>query len=620
MTPRETKQKNDFPARSRQGNHTLIAVAAVAGVSIILRIAFLLKLQGTPFFLEHFSDSRLYMKLAGSIANGQGIEEAFFMSPLYPYLLALVWKITGSPELWMRLLQIAFGAATAVATMQIGRRIFSMKTGILAGMLVAVYAPLIYYDGLLLIESLQTLLLALSLLTLIRALQDDALRPWLLAGLMLGAAAVTRANILLWLPVFLLIWMFVPALRQQAEPRRIFLYVITAILCLVPSALHNMDAEGVFIPVTASFGYNLYAGNNAHAEGLYTMPEPVDLYVDLNGRDWVEQQTGRKQDASELSGWWRDRALAWMGEHPGDAAALLLRKILLFFHPGEIDQLGLSMEFFEQRYGSLLAVPQGAFPLIFLLAFAGMGVALWEGEGPERWLPILLLGVYVVATAMFFVSGRLRVPILPVLLLYASYFLTAFAAAWKRSDGIRRFRVPAAGGTVVAAGLLFFQPVVQQDFSHEYIKLGQLAFADGDYPGAEKLFRSSVSERATVDGRTNLGNALAAQNKAAEAAEQYRFALKMDSTYALAWFNFGNLWMQNNKPQYAYGYWKRALEYNPRLPGARRNLGLLLIQAGRLNEAAEHLRAYLLLEEHPGKRTEIQRDLARIDSLRRNMN
>jgi 4-amino-4-deoxy-L-arabinose transferase-like glycosyltransferase len=616
-----TAARKNGPDQQRASAATIMRdvtpLAAVIAVAVLLRVLFLLTLQETPFYAQHFSDSRLYMQLAEDIVSGRGVEGAFFMSPLYTYLLAAVWTISGNPELWMRLMQVLFGSGTVAVVFLLGRRLFTRHAGLTAAALAATYAPLIYYDGMLLLESALTLLLSLALLSLVRACETGTNRDWALAGLALGAAAVTRANILLFLPVFLLLWMFLPSLRGTVKRKHVLLYTTVTLACLLPTTMHNAAKEGVFLPVTGSFGYNLYAGNNAEAHGLYTMPDPVDLYTDLNGSAWVQQQTGRAMDAAEVSAWWRDRALRWAGTNPGDALELIGRKFLLFFHPAEIDQLGLSMDFFTGRYGRITGTPQALFPLLLVLSFVGMGLSLRGERRFLRLLPLLLLAVYVLATVLFFVSGRLRIPVTPILLLYAGYAVIEIARAWRSRDALRGMAFPAIGGLAFGLSLLFLQPQIEQGYAHEYIKLGQIAFDRGDFAEAEERFRASVAQRPTVDGLTNLGNSLAAQKKMNEAATQYRAALRKDSTAALAWFNFGNLWMQMQKPQYAYGYWKKAVEHNPRLADAHRNLGLLLMQAGRLDEAERALRRYLELENDPGRRADIMRDLDRIEEARR---
>ncbi|MBN1448217.1 MAG: tetratricopeptide repeat protein, partial [Bacteroidetes bacterium] len=236
------------------------------------------------------------------------------------------------------------------------------------------------------------------------------------------------------------------------------------------------------------------------------------------------------------------------------------------------------------------------------------------GEG--AWIVPVFLLVFVIATALFFVSGRLRIPILPAMFVAAAGGVMATLQTWRpKADNIRRMRLPLAVGAVLGALVLVLQPQVQQDFAQEYLKLGQLAFERGDFPEAEMQFRASLGEKRTIDGWTNLGNVLAAQGQPQEATEMYRTALAQDSTAALTWFNYGNLFMQTGKPQYAFGAWKKALEYQPRLAAAHRNLGLLLFQAGRLEEALQHLQTYLTLERDTKKRDEVSRDIMRIRAI-----
>ncbi|MFZ1731467.1 MAG: glycosyltransferase family 39 protein [Bacteroidota bacterium] len=584
------------------------AVIALAAIS--LRLAFISSLRETPFFLQHFSDTKLYMQLASQIL-GDGIPQAYFMSPLYPYMIALIWKATGNPELWVRILQALFGGGTALLTYFIGKMYFSRSTGIVAGAIVALYAPLIYYDGLLLTESLQTLLFTGHLLILLAALEKREIKYWIGAGVLLGLSVITRANIIVFLPAFLVIWMFLKK-ESKPSPRSLLAYAFATIMVIVPITLHNAAAEGVLIPTTSSLGYNLYAGNNSEATGLYTMPDGVDLSEDLNGTHWVEKQTGRNMNSAQVSDFWRDRALGWMGTHPGDAAILFARKILLFFHPGEIDQLGLSMRFYTNEYGWVIGLPPGAFPVLLILSAIGLLLAFRDGTA--TWVPPLFLLVYVLSTAVFFISGRLRLPVLPILILYAASALVVLVQRSKEGR-FASLRIPVAAGAVAALALIFLQPEVRQGFEQEYLKIGQASFNTGAYPEAERRFRASLNEQVTVDALVNLGNALAAQKRVEEAAEQYREALNMDSTAALAWFNYGNLRMQTGSPQYAYGYWKKAIECDPFLGDARRNLGLLLMQAGRLPEAREQLTKYLELEPDPKRRSEINRDLERIRQI-----
>jgi 4-amino-4-deoxy-L-arabinose transferase-like glycosyltransferase len=381
-----------------------------AGLSVLLaigvRLLFLYELQETPFFAGHFSDSKIYLHLADQL-RGEGIPHAYFMSPLYPYLIAIVWSVTDSPEFWMRMLQVLFGAATTLCTYLLGRKLFGHSTAAVAALIVALYAPLIYYDGLLLTESLLTLLLTGHMFVLVGAWKGGSIRLWIVAGILLGLAAITRATAALFPFALLLLWLYSDSDSRPARTGLVA-YVLIAFMMLLPTTIRNAGVEGVFLPVTSSFGFNLHAGNNPDATGQYSMPEKIDILRDPGGKFWIEQQTGRAVNAAEASAYWRSRAMDWMTAHPGEAVALYGRKLLLFFHPEEIDQLGLSLRFFNREFASVPGIPAAAFPLLFILFV--IGVVSTERKSAVSWLPVLFIFIYVLATAVFFVSARLRLP------------------------------------------------------------------------------------------------------------------------------------------------------------------------------------------------------------------
>lgn len=241
-------KRQSSPAKSQilrpkavRATREALAVGAIVTCAVFLRLLFVFSLQDTPFFLEHFSDSRLYMQLVEQIRGG-GIEGAYFMSPLYPYLVAAVAELTGNPELWVRILQALFGGATTLLVFRIAKERFSPVAGFLASAIVALYAPIIYYDGLLLTESLQTLLITGHLLLLLRAVDSGELRSWIASGVLLGLAVVTRATVVVFLPVFIVVWIF---LRKDSRPspRYIAAFAVSVLLTFLPTAMHNAAEE-----------------------------------------------------------------------------------------------------------------------------------------------------------------------------------------------------------------------------------------------------------------------------------------------------------------------------------------------------------------------------------------
>lgn len=608
----QASHAEEEPSRYAEGRRWIFP-ASLAAIALLVRFVFLGQLHSTPFFDHFFSDSRIYIDIAKSILAGHAGGKAVFMSPLYPYVLAIVEWATGNAALWMRILQCVIGAGTVLVVYAATARMFSRDAAYLAGLVVALYAPFVYYDNAIQIETLYAFFLACHLYALLRGLDKPSVAWLAAAGVFLGLSAALRSNIALFVPVLLVyLW------RRKRLPlnRWIAAAAFTGafLAVLVPFAVRNSSLAGEFVPVTSSGGLNLYAGNNPSADGLYRMPARFDAYADPSGSRIAERAEGRVLSPMEVSNYWAGKAYAWIEAHPAAFAGLFVRKLALFFHYDEIEQLGLSMAFIRGEYDTILDLPLLPFIAVLFLAVAGMVLAF---RAKKDVLPyVLFAGSYVLATAVFFVNGRLRTPLAVVLAVFAGYALAVLiqdikAKRWTSS-------MPALGASAIAVFLLsVFQPSYQQTFENEFSRLGDIAFAKGDYVTAQQYFTKSVASRPTAINIVNLGNALAAQGQYKKAEHAYEAAIRMDSTYAPAFFNKGNMAHQRGKPAVAFRYWMKTVSLDPAFAPAYRNLGLLLMQAGQLARARAMLERYVALETDAHQQAEIRRDIGKIDELLR---
>ncbi|MBL0173696.1 MAG: glycosyltransferase family 39 protein [Ignavibacteria bacterium] len=147
------------------------------------------------------------MAIAEAILQGVPPAKAWFMSPLYPHLLAALAWAGAAPETWMRLLQCVAGAAAAAAVCAMGRDIATPRAGLAAGLLAACVPALIFADNMLLIESSMTVLAVFHLLALRHGIRKNDLKLLIVAGALLGLLLVFRFSLVAWallLAVFLL--------------------------------------------------------------------------------------------------------------------------------------------------------------------------------------------------------------------------------------------------------------------------------------------------------------------------------------------------------------------------------------------------------------------------------
>ena len=89
------------------------------------------------------------------------LNHAYFLSPLYIYLLAATYALFGTGPATAFTLQAVLSAASCVLALWIGRRLFGEIAGLIAGLLLALYGFVIYQSMVLLPG---TLVLFLNLL------------------------------------------------------------------------------------------------------------------------------------------------------------------------------------------------------------------------------------------------------------------------------------------------------------------------------------------------------------------------------------------------------------------------------------------------------------------------
>ncbi len=125
-------------------------------------------------------------------------------------------------------------------------------------------------------------------------------------------------------------------------------------------------------------------------------------------------------------------------------------------------------------------------------------------------------------------------------------------------------------------------------------------------------------EPAYPEAMANLGLALQAMGRRAEAAEQFRRAIELRPGFAAAHNNLGYVLRESGRIDEALVHFRRAIELDPADALARTNLGQMLLERGQAAEALPHCEEAVrlmpqaaALAPQPGKRA------ARLASLRR---
>jgi 4-amino-4-deoxy-L-arabinose transferase-like glycosyltransferase len=246
---------------ARTTSRQLNILLGVALLALVLRLSYVWQISHAPFFDLRIGDARAYHEWALRIARGDWLGKGvFYQAPFYPYFLAVVYKWFGASAAMVRFVQAVIGAGTCVLLAAAGMALFG-EYGAIAGLLLAIYPPAIFLDGLLEKSALVSFFTA-ALLYLVAT--GHARSRVFFAGAILGLLSLTRENALL-LAAPVLLWLLV----HEGRPLAAATFVAGCLLVLLPVGIRNYTAGGEFHLTTSQFGPNFYIGNHAGAKGLY---------------------------------------------------------------------------------------------------------------------------------------------------------------------------------------------------------------------------------------------------------------------------------------------------------------------------------------------------------------
>ncbi|MFN7981899.1 MAG: glycosyltransferase family 39 protein, partial [Vicinamibacterales bacterium] len=177
--------------------------AAIFGVALIVRLLHVYLLSRSPFFTALLGDARSYDEWGRRIAGGEWIgRDVFYQAPLYPYFLGVVYKVFGHSFWALRITQALIGASSCALLGLAGYRFVSTRVGVIAGFVLALYAPAIFFDALIQKSVLDLFFLTLSLWLVGRLVDAPLSRVnWVALGLAMGGLSLTRENALVFVVV-----------------------------------------------------------------------------------------------------------------------------------------------------------------------------------------------------------------------------------------------------------------------------------------------------------------------------------------------------------------------------------------------------------------------------------
>ncbi|GFP25535.1 hypothetical protein HKBW3S25_01015 [Candidatus Hakubella thermalkaliphila] len=393
-----------------------------------------------------------------------------FRPPLYPAFLALIYFLTGVDAdrfFTARLAQAFLGAALVPLTYLLAHRFSPRKESTLtaehaesaennkinsansapalshalrnegiveelsavkfspariAAWVVAFYPMLVIYPLALATENLFFLLILLSTLTLLRAVDSGRWPSFALAGFVFGLTALTR-SVISAAVILAVLWVWFALKNRAVAVALLFFFLFT----ISPWVVRNTLLHGQFTWIESALGYQLYLGYHPDGTGTFQYPQSLDLIPIL--------------DDAERDRIGIEKTLQFIRDAPGRFPYLAVRRLGHFFG---LERRALTYFYSNNFFGYIPPVPLTAIALLLILPFvfvctsAAFGLAITRWSKENLLLALLMFG-YLGPHVLILAEDRFHLTLIPFLAILAAQCwmggLSALHERWQTRAG-----------------------------------------------------------------------------------------------------------------------------------------------------------------------------------------
>jgi 4-amino-4-deoxy-L-arabinose transferase-like glycosyltransferase len=411
-------------------------VLAALAIRLVVMV-FLLPEQLDPS-RDHWHFGYETGRIARSIVEGRGFSNPLFaetgptawMTPVYPYIVAGVFKVFGvytkASAVVLLSLNALTSALTCIPIFFIARRTFGVSAAKWSGWGWVFFPYAIYFPVERIWETwLATLLLSLLFLFALhledRGEEDrpeedrfeagPVSRKWIGFGMLAGLAALTSPAIVSVLP-FLMGWIcYRLHRRKQAWFRPATFAALAFILLVSPWFIRNYETFHRFIPFRDNLGMVLRLGT----KGATTHWAPYDLGPWHSDAEWTQFRRLGELGYMEKE---RKQAVEFIGAHPGWYAWTSLRRAVYIW-----------TGFWSFDSGYLAQEPLDPPNIILCTIFTGLALAgLWRAFRLNPGAAVLYALVLISFPAVYYFTSPevyYRRPIDPLIVILAASLVSA---------------------------------------------------------------------------------------------------------------------------------------------------------------------------------------------------
>lgn len=442
----------DLESKIKKKYHIII-FTIICLMGILARHLYLLQAIAYPNFEIPYAglDAELYHLLGKAFAGGDwtlGDRAIFSSSPLYGYMIGILYAILDVNPLWVRLLNTGAGIITLICIYKITRQAFrSNAIALVAMALAAIYGPFIVFDTSALKTSVGLCLTSFGLLLLIRYLEDPKPLKWIFSGIIWGCAINFNGQLAFFVGFFCLCFflgMFKsidPALKKKINTPVFSRFFI--ILCLLtgigfsmlPFLVRNYAVTGKITATHTTSGIHFYIANHKGSQGRYHKVPGIRALPAghvHDARRSAEQESNKKMTDKDVSAFYKNKAITFIRENPGEFLKTCLKRAGFLISSYEIPN--------NENYHYLVTTSPFLnlflnYGVLFAMAVAGMILSIRKTNPTVQVLYLFYVTLFLVLITGI-VTWRYRIPMVLIYFPFAAFLINT---VWQSFKG-RKYR------------------------------------------------------------------------------------------------------------------------------------------------------------------------------------
>lgn len=442
-----TSENKGVHPRQESGCQTQHANSKTDGsfgrIALLFASAFVLRLLLLPVFWNqplNIVDEQHYQKLSQSILEKHEFallphEPTAIRPPAYPAFLASVYALAGEGNANMvRVAQIMLNLLTAGILFLLFRHVSSKETAFLGTAIFLFYPSLIFFDYLILSETVFIFLFSITILALVYGVDRPSAPILACAGSAIALASLTRSiTYSLAIPLAALLVPLQPGRRVKAVGR-VLIFLLFFSLGLTPWVVRNYKCFNAFVPVDTMGGLNLSMGNYEFTP-LHRAWAAVSVKGHENWGDIYQNEMAGLNEAQKQATAIR-LAREYMLEHPVLTVKRSIIKAANFWGLERTIIAGMQQQFFPKLDSIYFKI---LFPPIILLAYIGVTLLGFIGLACKLFLErnnldyiaaFFILGFFGLHSIVFGHS-RYHLPLVPLLCFYSAWSICNLKYIWK---------------------------------------------------------------------------------------------------------------------------------------------------------------------------------------------